>query len=51
MWVVAGGGQEPVFEHGGRRWQYMWNMKTGEHAYYCFDDDLFYRSYETREVI
>ena len=41
VWVPAAGGREPISEIEGKRYQWMYNPCTGEHAYYCFDTDLF----------
>ena len=41
-WIPACGGTEKEFTYNGKRWLYMWNITGGEHAYYCYDDDLFY---------
>ena len=41
-WVPACGGTEVPFEtRTGRTLHYMWNMTTGEHAYYDVRADIF----------
>ncbi len=40
-WIVACGGKEPVMEIDGKRYQYHWETVSGQHAYYCFEDDMF----------
>jgi hypothetical protein len=41
-WVAAcGGTEQPFTTRTGHRLQYMWCPATGEHAYYCLDEDLF----------
>jgi len=41
VWVAAAGGREPITEIDGRRYQWMFNPALREHAYYCYDTDLF----------
>lgn len=40
-WIPACNGLEEPFEIRGKRYQYMWNYRSGEHAYYCITDDVF----------
>ena len=40
-WIPACNGLEEPFEICGKRYQYMWNYRSGEHAYYCISDDVF----------
>ena len=41
-WVPACGGTEtPFTTRTGRRLLYMWNLSTGEHAYYDVASDIF----------
>jgi len=41
-WVPGCGGTEKPFEtRTGRTLLYMWNMTTGEHAYYDVKQDIF----------
>lgn len=41
-WIPACGGTEvPFVTRTGWKVQYLWCPATGEHAYYCFDNDLF----------
>lgn len=41
-WVPACGGTEtPFTTRTGRRLLYMWNLSTGEHAYYDLASDTF----------
>lgn len=40
-WKVASGGTEPVMYINGKLYQYMWEVNSGKHAYYCFEDDMF----------
>jgi hypothetical protein len=50
-WVPACGGKEVPFEtRTGRRLHYMWNMNTGEHAYYDLDRDIFLSNAEADEA-
>ena len=39
-WVPGAGGTEPVSLIEGKRYQWCFNPKLHEHAYYCLDDDL-----------
>lgn len=45
QWVPACGGAEEPFTYNGKRYLYMWNITTGQHAYYCANDDRFYVDY------
>jgi hypothetical protein len=41
-WVAGCGGTEvPFVTRTGRKLHYMWNMTTGEHAYYDCINDIF----------
>jgi hypothetical protein len=40
-WIPACGGTEIPFVVKGHRLHYMWNRRTGDHAYYHCDRDLF----------
>jgi len=48
-WVAASGGQETEFTKNGKRYLYMWNTFTKEHAYYCISEDLFLTSKQSHE--
>lgn len=41
QWVPACGGTETPFTCLGKMYHYMWNRRTGEHAYYDIRADLF----------
>ena len=40
-WRPANGGMEKPFEWRNKEYLYMYNTKTGEHAYYNSTDDVF----------
>jgi hypothetical protein len=40
-WQVGGGGEEQPFLKNGKWYLYVWNRKTGKHAYYCYADDIY----------
>ncbi|NIU01629.1 MAG: hypothetical protein GWN01_12155 [Nitrosopumilaceae archaeon] len=40
-WIPACGGTEKPFQYEGKQYLYMWNSKSGTHAYYCITDDVF----------
>ena len=49
-WIAASGGIEtPFMTRTGRLLLYMWNTRTGEHAYYDLHSDLFL-SYEEAQA-
>lgn len=52
QWVPACGGTEKEFTtRTGKRLIYMWDMVTGDHAYYCLDTDTFLTNDEAREAL
>lgn len=50
-WVAACGGTETPMTIGGRRLWYMWNRRTGQHAYLDMDRDVFLTDAEAWEII
>lgn len=50
QWVPANKGTEKPFEIRGRRLHYMWNRRTGEHAYLDLDTDIFLDEKEVRQI-
>ena len=51
-WVPACGGTEtPFTTRTGRRLLYMWNLSTGEHAYYDVVSDIFLSSDEASTAL
>ena len=51
-WVPACGGTETPFKtRTGRTLLYMWNRKTGEHAYYDVGADVFLTNDEATAAI
>lgn len=50
-WVPACGGTEQPFTVKGKTVQYMWNTRTGEHAYYLRGADVFLTDEEFREML
>lgn len=45
-WIPACGGTETPFTKNGKKYLYMWNYRTKEHAYYCITDDIFVEDIE-----
>jgi len=50
-WVPACGGTEVPFVVKGQRLHYMWNRKTGQHAYYHCDRDVFLLPHEAAAIL
>lgn len=51
-WVPAGGGtEEPFRSRDGRRLLYVWNQKTGKHAYLDLDSDVVLTDEEARASV
>jgi len=48
-WVKASGGYESPFTCQGKRFLYMWNTSTKEHAYYCITDDIFVQDEDLKQ--
>lgn len=52
QWVPACGGTEtPLTTRTGRRLLYMWNLTTGEHAYYDVINDVFLSAEESAAAL
>ena len=45
-WRPANGGRETPFQWGDKEYLYMYNIETGEHAYYNATDDKFEHNVE-----
>lgn len=52
QWVAANGGTETPFRsRSGKTLWYMWNRKTGEHAYLDMGTDMFLSSEEAMQAL
>lgn len=40
--VPACGGKEEPYPVAGKWWLYVLDTKTGQHLFYCYEDDVFY---------
>jgi hypothetical protein len=50
-WKIAGGGTETPFTYNGETFLYMWNLATGQHAYYNYNRDIFVKDFRTNELL
>lgn len=49
-WGVGNGGTEQPFLYNGKWFLYVYNRRTGKHAYYSYKDDMYLSDYKTGEL-